>query len=134
MRLIVAGSRSLILDLLYPNLATTVTTVICGCAPGIDDAGFRWARRHDIPVEFHPAWRSHADWAQSVAKPEEIIMPDLSQYGRAAGVFRNRQMLLSPADTLLAIWDGKSPGTSNMINLAKRNNVPVIMQQIGNTV
>jgi hypothetical protein len=43
---------------------------------------------------------------------------DWRLYGRSAGMIRNRQMA-NYADALLAIWDGRSPGTANMISLAK---------------
>ena len=45
-------------------------------------------------------------------------------YGRAAGPKRNQQMA-NYADVLIAFWDGKSKGTLNMINEAKRANLSV---------
>lgn len=136
MRVIIAGSGTLgphalnaVMEL-HPDLVHVVTVVICGCAVGIDTAGFHWARKHNISVEFHPAWLGQAQWAESVARSDEIIMPHLGWRGRSAGVFRNMQMLQSPAESVLTVWDGKSPGTRNMITLANRNNVPLIAEQI----
>jgi len=47
-----------------------------------------------------------------------------NQYGKAAGPKRNRQMA-NYANALIAFWDGKSRGTKNMIDLAKRFNLKI---------
>ena len=50
---------------------------------------------------------------------ERIIMPaNWDKYGKGAGYMRNIDMA-NTADSLIAFWDGKSKGTSHMINTAK---------------
>ena len=44
-------------------------------------------------------------------------------YGRAAGPIRNAQMA-DYADAAIIIWDGKSPGSLNMIKEVKKVNKP----------
>ena len=51
--------------------------------------------------------------------PLEIFNADWNTHGRAAGHIRNRQMA-DNADALIAVWDGKSKGTRNMIETAKK--------------
>jgi hypothetical protein len=46
------------------------------------------------------------------------------EHGRAAGPIRNGQMA-DYADALIAVWDGKSKGTGNMINQARENRLPL---------
>ncbi|MDQ6978134.1 MAG: DUF2493 domain-containing protein, partial [Ghiorsea sp.] len=49
---------------------------------------------------------------------------DWKQFGRAAGVIRNKTIVENAAH-ILAFWDGKSPGTQNSINYAKKLNKPL---------
>lgn len=99
MRLIIAGSRTIPLSA-YASICFAitkpkkVTEVVSGCARGADRLGERWAAEHKVPVQRFPA-----HW---------------NRYGRVAGRMRNREMA-KYADCLLAIWDGISTGTGNMI-------------------
>jgi hypothetical protein len=68
--------------------------IVCGGADGIDHAGDVWATVHMLPVKY--------------------FLPNWLAYGRQAGPIRNRRMA-EYADALFAVWDGKSPGTKNMI-------------------
>lgn len=73
------------------------TAVLCGMARGADTFGAEWARFQQIQVMEYPApWEMH---------------------GKRAGPIRNEEMARD-ADALIAIWDGKSPGTRDMINKA----------------
>lgn len=104
-RLIIAGSRGIVdPDAEVANAIArspfhegNVVVVLSGGARGVDRAGERWARQHGIPVR-----RYRAAW---------------SHLGRRAGPVRNEDMARN-ADALLAIWDGESPGTRNMMELA----------------
>lgn len=54
--------------------------------------------------------------------------PDWKRYGRGAGPVRNRQMLEYAAEQqafIIAFWDGKSKGTKNMIEQAKKAGIKV---------
>lgn len=103
MRLIVAGSRGFndyplmarALDAI--NQQETVRVVLSGTARGADTLGERWAFENRVRIERHPA-----EW---------------NKYGKSAGYRRNAEMA-DAAHGLLAAWDGSSPGTQHMIDLA----------------
>lgn len=76
-----------------------ITQVISGTARGSDRYGEKWARRSNIPVLKMPA-----EW---------------DMYGLSSGPRRNKEMAEN-ADCLIAIWNGSSSGTANMIAQAKR--------------
>lgn len=72
--------------------------VLSGRATGVDQWGEEWAIERDLIIEPYPAdWRS---------------------FGRGAGPIRN-EVMASKADALVLIWDGQSPGSKNMLKLAK---------------
>ena len=48
-----------------------------------------------------------------------IYKPDWAKYKRGAGVVRNKQ-IVEAFDLIIAFWDGKSKGTKNSINTAKK--------------
>lgn len=87
-----------------------ITEVVCGMAPGVDMLGLAWARRNQIPWREFPAqWRT---------KDGEL--------DRGAGYRRNEAMAVY-ADALVAIWDGESGGTRDMIERAKRHGLRVFV-------
>lgn len=113
MKTIIAGSRSekrfaqVILAFKATNLPLdAVTEVVSGCADGVDRLGEQWAQMAGIPVKRFPA-----KWAA---------------YGKAAGRQRNLEMAVY-ADALIAVWDGKSPGTRHMIQTAERMGLKVFV-------
>ncbi len=71
---------------------------------GVDYFAEQWANHRNFNLIL-----CHADWAR---------------YEKAAGPLRNREMIRH-ADELVAIWDGKSPGTKDCITAAKRKGIPV---------
>jgi hypothetical protein len=82
----------------------TITEVVSGGAKGIDRIGEKWSL--------------------FFLKKEAKVFKYESQFGRAGGPIRNRKMA-QYADALIAVWDGKSRGTSNMIEEMKKLNKPV---------
>ena len=103
MRIIIAGSRG-ITD--YGTVLKAIgdsgwvpTTILSGTAKGVDLLGERFANEYNIPLERFPA-----NW---------------DFFGKRAGFVRNEEMARN-ADALLAIWDGKSRGTEQMIKIASR--------------
>lgn len=108
MKTIIAGSRWL-LDISYVEEATLwapwpITEVVCGMAPGVDMNGFLWAARHGIPVrEFPAAWRD-----------KDGVLD------KGAGFRRNEQMARY-AKALVAVWDGESAGTADMLKRAAKH-------------
>lgn len=80
-----------------------------GCPTGADHYAELWCALWAVPMKVFPAdWKAH---------------------GKAAGPIRNRQMA-AEGDALIALWDGKSRGTANMIQEAKKRGLPVHIHQI----
>lgn len=107
-RIIIAGSRSFndyetlketVNDLLGTFQPVYNVIIVSGGAQGADSLGERYAREYGLPCE--------------------SISPDWEQYGKAAGPIRNAQMARR-SQALVAFWDGESPGTRNMICMARR--------------
>jgi hypothetical protein len=109
LKLIIAGCRHLevskeFINAIIKDKQWIVTRVISGGARGIDLCGEAWAEDRGIPyVRFVPGWKMHGR--------------------RYAAYVRNHDMGFY-GDQLLAIWDGKSPGTKHMIQTMKELNKP----------
>jgi hypothetical protein len=118
MKTIIAGSRSIArinsrrwdYDLLTTILETAIsesgfkiTEVISGGAGGPDQAGEQWAVRNDVSITLiKPNWK----------------------LGRGAGLIANRQLAES-GEALIALHDGESAGTKDMIDHMKAAGMPV---------
>jgi hypothetical protein len=109
MRVIIAGSRSITAfgvverAILSSPFSGKITEVISGTACGVDRLGERWAKENNIPIKLFPA-----NW---------------SEHGKGAGRLRNSEMAMY-ADALIAVWDGESRGTRNMIEAMQRLGKP----------
>lgn len=56
----------------------------------------------------------------------EVFKANWDKHGKSAGVIRNRQMIEEGGATaLVAFWNGLSPGTKNMIDLATQYGLKV---------
>jgi len=110
MKTIIAGSRNIVdpymLEYVVNLCDWEITEVVCGMAKGVDTLGQRWAGKKDIPVKKFPA-----NW---------------DKYGKAAGMRRNQEMA-DYADALIAVWDGESKGTQNMIKIARNKGLMVLV-------
>lgn len=125
MKLIIAGCRDA--DLINDSIATpandpdqgnigrviyhmlgdkiqTIEEIVHGDSGIVDQSGALWASLFNKKIAKFPA-----EW-------------DL--HGEAAGPIRNRQMA-QYADELLALWDGKSRGTKNMIDEMLKAGKPI---------
>ena len=51
-----------------------------------------------------------------------LFKPDWKKYGRGAGIVRNKE-ICEYSDMICAFWDGKSKGTLNTIDTAKKMNM-----------
>lgn len=102
MKIAIVGSRdfqSLSEVAKYVGALPPGTTVISGGARGVDYVAQSAATRFGLAVEiFKPDWRTH---------------------GKRAGLVRNQQMV-DACDYLVAFWDGRSPGTIDSIDRARR--------------
>lgn len=111
MKVIIAGTRSHSLEPdkmqeLVDKSGLEVTELVCGMAKGVDISAKFWALEKGIPYKkFHP------DWATM---------------GKSAGHERNRRMA-EYADALIAIWDGQSKGTANMIQTMQSLNKKIVI-------
>ena len=54
---------------------------------------------------------------------------DFKQYGSSAGPIRNRKMA-KEGDALIAIWNGESPGTKNMIDCAMEEGLDIYVKVV----
>jgi len=115
MKTIVAGSRNItdyekVHKAIYES-PWVITEVVSGGARGVDKLGEQAAEAFGIPVKVFPA-----DWAT---------------HGRAAGPIRNQQML-EYSEALIAIWDGDSRGTADMIRRSQKAGIPVHIVRVNN--
>jgi len=112
-KVIIAGSRdctdyvSLLIAIYLAKFE--ITEVVSGCARGVDKMGERWAQEHGIPIKRFPA-----DW---------------NKYGKGAGSRRNTQMA-EHSEALIALWDGASSGTKNMIKQSKVRGLEVFVYRV----
>jgi hypothetical protein len=90
------------------RLVSPVAEIVSGGARGVDQLGEQWAKQHHVPVRQFPA-----QW---------------DRFGKSAGMIRNLEMA-QYADGLVAIWDGHSRGTANMIATMKRLGKKVFVQR-----
>ena len=112
MKVIIAGSRNFndykklckICDHLLQNQANI--EIISGAAKGADQLGEKYASEKGYRIKKFPA-----NW---------------NKYGKSAGPKRNEEMA-NYADVLIAFWDGKSRGTKNMIELANKRKLNVLI-------
>lgn len=127
LKVIIAGSRNIKDDVNYVEMSVAesgfnVTEVVSGCAKGIDTLGVEWAEKCGIPVQPFPA-----NW-DDLSHPDALIKTTKwgQKYDARAGLRRNEVMAVY-ADALIAIWDGKSPGTKHMIKMAKKRELPIFI-------
>jgi len=111
---IIAGPRSItdsqVLATAIERCPWKITEVVSGAAKGVDRLGEAYARGY-----WKPLHRFAADW---------------KKHGKAAGPIRNKQMA-DVGEALLAVWDGKSKGTKNMIDVAKNQGLLVYVHLVG---
>lgn len=118
MIVVIAGSRELdgeeLVDAAVRASGFEITAVKHGNARGIDRAAGRWAKKRGIPVEVYPA-----EW-------------DAGDLG--AGHQRNGSMLDDGAEALLAIWDGVSGGTGDVIEKAKARKLRYFVYRVSEAI
>ena len=134
MKVIVAGSRhiqdySLVSTVISNTLAKyniSITEIVSGCANGPDTLGEQWAVENGIKVEpFEALW-------DDLTVPNAKIKTNKwgKEYNALAGFQRNERMA-EYGDVLIAIWDGKSIGTKDMIARAKKHDLFVLEYRVG---
>lgn len=113
MKVIIAGSRTItdpsIIQKAIASSKFPITEIISGGARGVDTLAASYACKKKLDLTIMPAkWHL---------------------YGKAAGPIRNAEMA-KLADGLIAIWDGKSKGTFNMIQLARREKLAIHIHRV----
>jgi hypothetical protein len=112
MRVIIAGGRDFndfwVLQDAIEESGFDIETVVSGGAKGVDAMGEIFANEMNLKLNIY-----QADW---------------ERHGRAAGPIRNRKMA-EHADALIALWDGKSRGTKNMIETATKLGLKVYVKR-----
>lgn len=80
----------------YPSIE--ITKILSGGARGVDQLAIQWAKNND--------------------KSFSVINAKWRVFGRSAGHARNLEMSRL-ADALIAVWDGSSHGTLDMITIMR---------------
>lgn len=113
MKTVIFGSRTItnysLIEKAISEANFIITELVSGHAPGVDTLAERWARLNGIPITPFPA-----QW---------------NKYGKKAGPLRNADMA-NYAEQAIGIWDGKSPGTKDMINKVKAKSIPVYIMKV----
>lgn len=103
MKIAIIGSRGI-----SANIEDFITVmpkeIISGGAKGIDSDASKFALSHGIKLT--------------------EIKPNYDKYGIGAPHIRNRE-IVSLADKIIAIWDGKSKGTESTIKYARKMGKPI---------
>ena len=113
----IIGSRSFndydrvknVLDIVISKLQDKDIIIVSGGAKGADTLGEKYADENGYV--------------------KIIIKPNWTKYGKIAGMLRNTE-IIEKADLVVAFWDGKSPGTKDSINKAKKLNKKLIVVNI----
>lgn len=110
MKTIIAGSRGcndfleVCRAIKESGFSEEITEIVSGGALGVDKLGEKFAYKFDIPLK--------------------IFLADWKKYDKAAGMIRNKEMA-KYGDAAIVIWDGKSNGSRNMIEEAKKAKLKV---------
>jgi hypothetical protein len=107
-RLLICGPR----DLHIPNyvlrtemrklMDSKPCVLVNGCAKGVDTSANHWGLTEGLRVDEYP-----------------VTPDDWKSKGRSAGPIRNKRMLMEGKPTLVvAVWNRKTNGTSNMLRQA----------------
>jgi len=110
MKVIVAGSRTIedydLVEKIIFKSGFKITEIVSGDCKGVDRLALDYAKKHHIKTKLFPAI-----WAK---------------LGKTAGLKRNYDMA-NYADALIAIWDGTSLGTGDMIRKAKNRGLEIFI-------
>jgi len=99
-----------LIEVIHNNhLHVKISQIISGGSKGVDQIGETYAMTYNYPLIRFPA-----QW-------------DL--LGRKAGPIRNQKMA-DYGDALVAIWDGESRGTMDMVKKMQEANKPVYLRRI----
>lgn len=101
-------AKNILLEIISEN-NLIINKIISGGANGSDKIAEKFAEEFNIDIE--------------------VIKPDWKKYGRSAGPIRNSDIIKN-SDFIVAFWNGKSKGTLDSINKAKKLNKELIIKLI----
>lgn len=114
MKTAIIGSRSIqdynYLENILKSLDFKITEIISGGAKGVDTLAEIYSFSNSIPIT--------------------KILPEWNKYGRGAGLVRNMN-IIKESDIVVALWDGKSKGTLDSINKARKLDKKVFIFKYG---
>ncbi len=134
MKLIIAGSRS-ITD--YAAVREAVIRsglwvlhkheleIVSGMAGGVDTLGEEFARKNGLVLHRRPAKWGDIDVTGAVVRKRY----DGKLYNAVAGHWRNEEMA-QESKALVAVWDGVSTGTQDMIKRAYKHKLFVYVYNL----
>lgn len=91
--------------------------IISGGANGADKIAADYATRFDITT--------CGNTGEGIKNT--IVLPDWDKHKKAAGFIRNQIMIDLSPDLVIAFWDGKSKGTHDTINKAKKKGITTLV-------
>lgn len=103
MKVAVVGSRSLSEIEIAGYIPDNTEEIVSGGAVGVDNCAAEYARSRGIRLT--------------------VFLPQYKDFGRAAPIVRNRQ-IVDYADKIIVFWDGKSKGTLSVIKYAQKIRKP----------
>ena len=122
MKLAVVGSRGFKNDYLLTTILdnimaeTEITEIVSGGAKGADSLAEMYAKGMNIKIKIFPV-----DW-NDMTEPCLKKRNSRGQYFNALSGHNRNTKIVEHADKVIAFWDGKSPGTKNTIDKAKKLN------------
>ena len=127
MKVIIAGPRDIsdkeLIKKVVCNSGIEITELVCGMAPGVDQTAYViYKLEQGIPCKKMPAAWDDLNAPGAIVRINKFG----KKYNVLAGFARNTKMA-EYADALIAIWDGKSRGTRDMIDTAKKSGLLVVV-------
>ena len=113
MKLLIAGSRSIMEFVLTAYVSPVTGLIISGGAKGVDALAEQYADEHRIS--------------------KLILHPRYDLYGKAAPLKRNEAMV-ELADYVLVLWNGTSRGTKHTMEYARAMGKPITVVRCENSV
>lgn len=132
-RIAIVGSRD------YPDEAEVFSyvlslasddIVVSGGARGVDETAEGAARARGLAVISYRPVKRHGRWRiAKIVRPDTegvgtVLEPETFTSFGAAAYFRNG-LIVAASDSVVAFWDGKSPGTRNARELAEQAGKPL---------
>jgi len=123
-KVIIAGSRTItdynIVKQSIRESGFKIDEIVCGDAKGVDELGNKYGIQNNIPIKHFPA-----KWNE-IGKNEPIKLKT-NKYGKVynalAGHNRNKEMARYASHLILI--HNNSPGSLNMLKLAKQYNLKI---------